>query len=600
MEQRKKREEIAQKDTWDLTPIYASDDLWYEDFENAKKEVKKIPEFKNHIVRSAKDLLEYLTFDQQLDRKLNRLYYYVHLNFDADTGNTKYQTMDGKMNDLLKEVSELSSFIDSEFYSISYDTIESYYQEVPELQKYRHNLENLYRFQKHYLNEEEEKIVNQLSTSVNASEEIYESLTDTDLTFGTILDEQEKEVELSESNYGKYIASENRRVRKDAFHTLLGTYKKFQNTIAKTFQGNVESLISLSKIYHYSSSMEASLFSDKIEEKTYHNLIDTIHKHMDVVYQFFALKKEVLKLEEFHLYDGYAPLIEGTTKNYSFEEAKQIVCEALKPLGETYQKDLQKAFDERWIDIYPNIGKRSGAYSSGFYDTHPYVLLNYEGTLNSVSTLAHELGHSMHTYYSCKYNDYQNSSYKIFVAEVASTVNELLLNHYLLKNSKDKKEKLSILNHWMDLYKATIYRQVMFAEFERDMHKAKENGEILTSEFLSEAYYKLNQQYFGNDVFIDEEIRYEWERIPHFYYNFYVYKYAIGLSAASHIVKNILDGKEGALENYLKFLSLGGSDYPANELLVAGIDINQEEYIESAITMFQDLILEFKKLYFEK
>ena len=314
-----------------------------------------------------------------------------------------------------------------------------------------------------------------------------------------------------------------------------------------------------------------------------------------MLYKYFKLKQDFLKLDEFHLYDQYVDLVEENTKKYTFLEAKDLVIEALSVLGEDYIKNLNKAFDERWIDVYNNKGKRGGAYSSGFYDTKPYVLLNYEGTINDVSTLAHELGHSMHTYYSCLNNPYQYSHYKIFVAEVASTVNELLLNFHLL-NKGSKEDKKYILSNLMNLFKATIYRQTMFAEFERDMHNLKEQGGVLTNEVLCDNYYKLNLDYFGPDVVVDDEIKYEWERIPHFYYNFYVYKYAIGLSCACYIVDNILNKKENALENYLKFLSSGGSDYPINELKIAGIDVTKKDVIESAIKMFDSFIEQFKEL----
>jgi oligoendopeptidase F len=317
---------------------------------------------------------------------------------------------------------------------------------------------------------------------------------------------------------------------------------------------------------------------------------------MSVLYKYYDLKKEVLSLDELHLYDIYLEMVKSLDKEYTFEEAKEIVLKALQPLGDNYINDLKQAFSQKWIDIYNNEGKRTGAYSSGGYDTYPYVLLNYEGKLKDVSTLAHELGHSMHSYYSVKNNTYPNYSYKIFVAEVASTVNELLLNYYLLNNSNDKEEKLYILNSLMELFKGTIYRQTMFAEFEKNMHEKYENGEVLTNELLCCEYYKLNKEYFGSNVVVDDEIKYEWERIPHFYYNFYVYKYAIGLSCACYIVDGILNKKEKALENYLKFLSLGGSDYPANELKLAGIDITSSEVVESAIKMFNDTIEQFKEI----
>lgn len=600
MEKQKTREEIEEKYTWDLTTIFKSDNDWYDELNIVSKEIERIADFKGKIVSSAKDLLTYLKFDEKLTRRIYKLYYYAHLKYDQDTTNNTYQTMEGKISNLLQKQNELSSFVTPEMLSIKYDKIKQYIKEETKLEEYAFTLEQIYRYENHKLNEDEEKIISSLSNVLGVSEDIYSSLTDSDLKFGIIKDEFGKDVELTSSNYSIYIESKDRNVRKSAFNLMYNTYSNFKNTIATTFKGNVDYLTSMAKIHNFNSSLEASLYSDNIDVSVYNNVIDTINNNLNTIYKYFDLKKEVLNLDEIHLYDIYAELVESLDKKYSFEEAKELVFKALEPLGKDYLRILNKAFDERWIDVYNNTGKRGGAYSSGFYDINPFVLLNYEGRLDDVSTLAHELGHSMHTYLSCKNNSFTNSDYKIFVAEVASTVNELFLAKYLLKNSKDKEEKLYILNHMMELYKGTIYRQVMFAEFERDMHKAKENGEVLTNEYLSNKYYELNKKYFGPNVVIDDLIKYEWERIPHFYYNFYVYKYAIGLSCASYIVTNILDGKENALENYIKFLSSGGSDYPANELKIAGIDITKPDVILSAIKMFDETIDEFKKLYKKK
>lgn len=599
MEKQRKREEIEEKYTWDLTTIYKTDEDWYDELSKVSKEIEKTTDFKGKIVSSAKDLLNYLQFDEKLTRRVYKLYYYAHLKNDQDTTNTFYQTMEGKISDLLQKQAELSSFVNSEMLSIKYDKIKEYVKEEKDLEEYAFTLEQIYRYENHKLNEDEEKIISSLSNVFNIPEDAYTSLTDSDLKFGMIKDEFGKEIELTESNYSLFIHSKNREVRKQAFEMMFNTYSNYKNTLSTTFKGKVDYLTSMAKIYKFNSSIEASLYSDNIDVSVYNNIVDTINNHLDTIYKYFDLKREVLNLDEIHLYDIYAELVNNLDKKYSFEEAKDLVFKSLEPLGEDYLKILNKAFDERWIDVYNNVGKRGGAYSSGFYDTNPFVLLNYEGKLNDVSALAHELGHSMHNYLSCKNNSFTNSEYTIFVAEVASTVNELFLAKYLLKNSKDKEEKLFVLNHLMELYKGTIYRQIMFAEFERDMHKDKENGEILTNEYLSNKYYELNKKYFGPNVVVDDLIRYEWERIPHFYYNFYVYKYAIGLSCASYIVTNILEGKENALENYIKFLSSGGSDYPANELKIAGIDITKPDVVESAIKMFDETIEKFKNLYKE-
>ncbi len=591
----KTRDEIETKYTWDLTLIYKTDAYFEKDYERVSKEINDITRYKGILVKSASNLLGYLKLSNGLERKLYKLYYYANLKNDQDTTNTKYQAMLGKVKNLLTKFEELDAYADPELMSIDYSIIEKYYEEEKELKEYEFVLSNLFRFKKHILSKEVEEVLSSLSNSLNNSSETYELLTDSDMKFGKILDENNEEVELTESNYSVFLHSKDRRVRKEAFNKILTTYGEYKNTISSTFAGNVDTLTTLAKLKKYDSSLEAALFSDNVDKEVYNNLIKTVKDNLDVLYKYFKLKKDFLKLDEFHLYDQYVDLVEENTKQYTFLEAKDLVIEALSVLGEDYIKNLNKAFDERWIDVYNNKGKRGGAYSSGFYDTKPYVLLNYEGTINDVSTLAHELGHSMHTYYSCLNNPYQYSSYKIFVAEVASTVNELLLNFHLL-NKGSKEDKKYILSNLMNLFKATIYRQTMFAEFERDMHNLKEQGGVLTNEVLCDNYYKLNLDYFGPDVVVDDEIKYEWERIPHFYYNFYVYKYAIGLSCACYIVDNILNKKEYALENYLKFLSSGGSDYPINELKIAGIDVTKKDVIESAIKMFDNFIEQFKEL----
>ncbi|MBE6152003.1 MAG: oligoendopeptidase F [Firmicutes bacterium] len=592
----KLRSEIDEKYKWDLSPIYKCDEDWYKDLKIVSKEVEKVSNYKGKIVSSANGLLEYLEFSIEIERKLYKLYYYAHLNFDADTTNDTYQQMHGKIQNLLARYDELDSFSNPEMMKVNYDTIKQFYNDEPKLKEYEFMLEQIYRYKEHILDEKSEAILSAFSKVNSSPEEIYEALTDSDIKFGMIVDENGEEVELTESNYSLFLESENREVRKNAFNQLLGTYSKYKNTIANTFSGNVEVLTTLSKLKKFSSSLEASLFGDNVDRKVYDNLIDTVSNNLDTLYKYFDLKKEVLGVSEFHLYDQYNSLVPECNKKYTFEEARTLVVNALSVLGDDYVEILNKAFDERWIDVYNNKGKRTGAYSSGFYDTNPYILLNYEGKFEDVSTLAHELGHSMHTYYSCKNNPYQYSHYRIFVAEVASTVNELLLKFYQLNNTNDINEKKYIINVLMNSFKSTIYRQVMFAEYERDMHALKEKGEILTSETLSNYYYELNKKYFGPNVVVDDVIRYEWERIPHFYYNFYVYKYAIGLSCACYIVNNILSGQDGALENYKKFLKSGGSDYPVNELKLSGIDITKSEVIVSAIKMFDSLIEQFKKI----
>ena len=593
----KLRCEIEDKYKWDLTKIYKDEKEWQKDFDDVKEKILKVLEYKDSFLSNGKKLYEYLKYDEEVSRKLEKIYYYAHLNYDADTLDEKYKVMTNKVSDLFTKYNELSSFVVPEILKLDEEKLNTFYKDEEKLEDYRFSIENIYRFKNHTLDEEKEKMLSNLSKCLSNPEETYEALTDSDFEYDYITDEKGNKVKLNESNYSLFIKSKDRSVRKKAFEMLHDKYKKYIRTITSTYKGEVENNVVLAKIRNYDSAISASLYSDNVPVDIYNNLIKVVNDNMNVLYDYYDLKKEILSLDCLHMYDTYVEIINKIDKKYSFDEAKEIVIDALSVLGDKYVKNLKKAFDEKWIDIYHSKGKRSGAYSSGNFDVNPYVLLNFEGTLNDVSTLAHELGHSMHTYLSCKNNSYQYSSYEIFVAEVASTVNELLLANYMLKNSKNKDEKLAIINHILDLYKATLYRQTMFAEFEKETHKLREKGEVLTSDLLSNTYYNLVKKYFGPNVLCDELIRYEWARIPHFYYNFYVYKYATGISAASYIVDGILNNKEGALENYINFLKTGGSMYPLDELKIAGVNLNSKSVILSAIKTFEKYLKEFKDIY---
>ena len=596
MEKQKKRNEINNKYKWDLTPIFKTDKEWLDNYDIMTNQISEIKNFENHILDSAESLYNFLKCSEKIERNLYKLYYYASLKHDEDTTNSKYQELKGKIDNLLNNYSEISSFVVPELMEKDFNLIKNYIEINNKLKEYEHNFEDFYRNKGHDLSKKEEKLLNILSEALSSSSDTYEKLTDADLKFGTIKNEDGKRIELTESNWGVIARSKNRNVRKNGFKELYKSYSKLKNTIASTFSGNVEILIKLAKIRKYDSSLEASLHADNVTPNIYNNLIDTINNNLSVLHDYYELKRKVLKIDKLHLYDIYVDLEDTINSKYTFEEAKELALKVLAPLGEEYLNIVKKEFNENWIDVYNNVGKRSGAYSSGFYDTNPYILLNFEGKLDDVSTLVHETGHSVHTYLSCKNNTYANSNYQIFVAEVASTVNEMLLRLYLIDNSKDESEKRHILNQIMELFKSTIYRQTMFAEFERDMHEYKENGGILTSEYLCQKYYEINKKYFGDNVVVDKEIQYEWERIPHFYYNFYVYKYAIGLSAACKIAQDIYDKKENALENYMRFLKSGGSNYPVEELKLAGIDITKPEVIEDAIKIFKNTLNEYKNL----
>ena len=593
----KLRDDIKDEYKWDLSKIYSSKEDWQKDFDVVKEEILKIKDYKDNFLKDGKKFYEFLKYDENVSRRLEKIYYYAHLNYDADTLNEKYKVMMNKVSDLYVIYNELSSFVTPELLKLDKKKLESFYDDEEKLKEYKFNIENIYRYKEHTLDEDKERMLSNLSNCLSSPEEIYEVLTDSDFEYDYIIDENGNKVKFNESNYSLFIKSKDRNIRKKAFEMLHDKYKKYIRTIATIYKSEVETNVVTAKIKNYDSAISASLYSDNVPVKIYDNLIKVVNDNLNVLYNYYDLKKKILSLDEFHMYDTYVEIINKVDKKYTFDEAKEMVISALSVLGDEYISNLKKAFDEKWIDIYHNKGKRSGAYSSGNYDINPYVLLNYEGTLDDVSTLAHELGHSMHTYLSCHNNPYQYSSYEIFVAEVVSTVNELLLANYMLKNSKDKNEKLAIINHILDLYKATLFRQTMFAEFEQKTHSLREQGEVLTSDLLSNIYYDLIKKYFGKNVVCDDLIKYEWARIPHFYYGFYVYKYATGISAASYIVDGILNNKEGQLESYINFLKTGGSMYPLDELKVANIDLTNEEVIQSAIKTFEKYIKEFIEIY---
>ncbi|MGE5456429.1 MAG: oligoendopeptidase F [Ignavibacteriales bacterium] len=595
LEQR--RDQINDKYKWDLSLIYSDEDNWKKDYSLVESMILKFNNYKGRIMISSDTLYEVVNLSSDVSRKLEKLYMYAHLNYDSDTSVNKYQTMVGKIQNLYKKYEEETTFIGPEILKSSYSKIKDYYNEIEDLKKYDNYFKEIFRYKKHTLTIKEEKILSSMSNIFNVPSKTYDFLTDTDMKLGFIKDEEGNEIELTDSNYSKYISSKDREVRKEAFNKMHEGYKQFINTMASTLYGEVDGNVTVSKLRHYDSAIGMTLYGDNVNVSVYDNLIDTVSKNLDKLFKYYSLRKNVLKLDEIHLYDLYNNLINNSDKDYSFDEAKEMVINSLNVLGDDYINNLKKAFDDKWIDIYSNAGKRSGAYSSGGYDTNPYILLNYQGKLKDVSTLAHELGHSLHSYYSVKNNNYQDYHYAIFVAEVASTVNELLLCKYMLKKSVDKDEKLTILNKLLELFKGTIYRQTMFAEYEKIIYEKCENGEILTQELLSELYYDINKKYFGNDFVVDEPIRYEWARIPHFYYFFYVYKYATGLAAACYIVNNILNGEEGYTEKYLEFLKSGSQNYPIELLRIADVDMNDPKVVESAIQMFDETIDEFVRIY---
>lgn len=592
----KTRDEIKEEYKWDLSSVYKSNDELLCDFNEMSKKVDEFKKCEDTFLNSADNLYNTLKEYYSISIILDKMYTFTSHRYDTDLSNNENQMWRDKVYNLIEKFYSVSSFITPKLLEFTFDNVKKYYKECPKLEEeYGFDLEKTFRYEAHTLSLEEEKLMASLSKAMSDTGEISSMLSDSDLIFGEITDSEGNKVRITDTNYSVYSRSTDRRVRKEAFSALYQTYKQFNNTYALLLSGENEKKKALAKAEKYNSALEAALFSDNVSTKVYTNLIDTVKKNLSPLYEYYKLKQKILGLDEMHLYDTYAP-ISSDNKKYTFEEAKNLVINALSILGEDYVTNLKKAFDERWIDIYPNKSKRGGAYSGGCYLTHPFVLTNFNGNYTDVSTLAHELGHSMHSYYSVKNNPYQYSQYKIFVAEVASQVNELLLNDYMLKCAKTKEEKINILNQTLELFKASIYRQTMFAEFEKDISDMCEKGEILTAEKLNDTYYNLVKTYFGKDVVCDEYIKYEWQRIPHFYYNFYVYKYSCGLSAAAYIAKSIINKEENALENYLSFLKTGGSMYPLDELSIAGVDLEDEKTITYALDMFKDYLDKLKKL----
>lgn len=591
------RSDVRVEDTWDLSKLFSSISEFNNTYDMVKEEIVDFIKYKDYDLTNKDNLLEVMDKSYEIERVLDRLSAYTSLLFDEDTTNSESLSLKGRVSNLYDLYSNNSYFLVPNLLKIDYSVIKDMLSDE-RLKGYERVFENIFRYKKYTLSDKEEELLSKIGKMLGNNYDTYEMIKDADISFDSIIVDG-KEQELNNSNYTLYIEDKNRDVRKSTFKSLYKTYKQFKESFASTLYGNVKEDVVSAKIRGYSSAMEESLYHDELNMSVYNNLVDTINKHMDVVYKYYDLKKNILGLDELHLYDVYTPIVVDYDKKYDFEEAKKIVLDTVSVLGEDYVSTLRQGYIDRWVDIYPNKGKRTGAYSGGCYDSYPYILLNYQNKFDDVSTLIHESGHSMHSHYSREANSYPYGYYSIFVAEVASTVNELLLSKYMYKHSTDKKEKLFILNRLMELFRATIYRQTMFAEFEKDIYDMVENDEVLTSDLLCDKYYDINKKYFGNNVVIDDEIRYEWERIPHFYYNFYVYKYATGLSAACYIVNRILSGEENAVNDYINFLKCGKSKSPLDSLLVAGVDLSDSKVIEEAVKMFDDTIEEFKKLYSE-
>ena len=588
------RKDVDDTYKWNVKDLFKSDEECLKELDKVCKEIDKLKDYEGKVLDSSKSLLELLNLDINISRRIERLYIYAHINNDADTLDTHYQELFGKVYNVYVKYSEVSSYIVPELLESDYSVIERYLKEEDKLKEYERLLKDIYREKEHILSKEVEGVLSSLSNVFSSPEDIYSSLTDSDFKFDDI-EVNGKKKELTESNFSVYLKDKDRKVRKQAFESIYKTYKEYKTTIAASIKGEVNKNVVLSKLRKFNSSLEASLFSNEIDKSVYLNLIDTVHNNLNSIYKYWELKKKVLKLDELHIYDTYTELENKESKKYSFEEAKDLILKIVEPLGSTYKNDLTHAFTDKWIDSINNKGKRGGAYCTACYDVHPYVLMSYESTLNDVSTLAHELGHAMHYYYACKNQKYQDYEYSIFVAEVASQVNEILLSRYLLDNSNSKEEKLKIIDELLQKYKSTIYRQTMFAEFELYMHEYTEKGNILTSDALCNKYYELNKLYFGDNVVVDEAIKYEWERIPHFYMNFYVWKYATSFAASVYIANEIYDGNTTLRDKYLEFLKLGCTKTPIESLKLVGLDMSKPDVIEKSIDFMNELLDKLNK-----
>ena len=592
------RKNIDPKYKWDLTKIYPTEDSFKADFEEVEAIVKRFPAHEKTMCQSADGLLAVLNDEAKLEYVISKLWVYSHLAFDTDNSNNQAQARLGKVRSLAVSASAAGWFVNPYILRLDEKTVEGWISEQPALETYRRTLHMIMRQKPYTLSDECEKLIANMGDALGSHGDIRGIFANSDLQFGKIRDENGKYMQLTDTNYVPTLMKPERSVRRAAFNCLYKTYGQFGNTFATIYDSYVKERLTLTKIAGFKSSLEASTFRDEVTPVIYNSLIKSVRASLPVVHDYYELKREVLGLDRLHMYDVYAPLIGECESKYTYEEAVEEVLETVKIFGEEYHTTLSEGLKERgWVDVYPSKGKRGGAYSSGCPATEPYILLNYTETLDDVSTLAHEAGHSMHSYFSRKYNEPHNSDYTIFVAEVASTVNELLLSHRKLKECKSNAEKLAILDGLMETYEGTLYRQTMFAEFEKKAHALAAKGEPLTAEVLNKTYMKLIKDYFGPKVWKDKQIAYEWMRIPHFYTNFYVYKYATCISAASAIVKRIETEGEAYVGKYIEFLKCGGSKSPLESLLVAGIDMSDPKVVDGAIEDFASAISQFREIY---
>ena len=591
----RKRSEIPVEDTWAIEDLYASDEDWEKEMETLSADQEKLVSFAGHLADSGETLCDYLQNMERIDSKIHLLANYCMRKADEDTRDATYQAMSGKFMSAVVALSAAGSFETPEIMAISDEKLDSFYATCPSLERYRRYLTNMRRRKEHVLSPAEEKLLAAAGEMAGAPDTIYGMFADADITFPDAVDSQGKPRALTQGTFVACEESSDRALRKSAYENLYGSFGKFKNTAASLLNAQNKQLKFFAEARSYPSAFEASLDATDVPASVYLNLIEAVHQNMDKMHRYVRLRKNLLGVDELHFYDVYTPLVDGVDKKIPFAEAKQTVYDALAPLGEDYRKILKEGFENRWIDVYQNEGKRSGAYSAGAA-VHPYVLLNYTGTLDSQFTLAHEMGHALHSYHSNKYQNPIDASYVIFVAEVASTCNEALLMEYLLGKTTNKKERAYLINHFLEQFKSTLYRQTMFAEFELNIGRMVREGKTLTADVLCTEYRRLNELYFGPDMVVDDEIALEWARIPHFYYNYYVFQYATGYSAAIALSRRILSEGESAVKDYIRFLSGGCSKSPIDLLKDAGVDMTGPEPVNQALQLFGELLDEMEAL----
>ena len=590
-----KREEVDPKFTWALEDIYANDELWQADLKKVQELAEEITKFKGKLSENGENLLSFLKISDKISVLCDSLGNYAQRRSDEDTANAKYQAMVGQFMNVVVGINSALSFETPEIVAVDDDKLEEFYEVVPELELYRKHLTKMRKEKDHILSDAEERIMALTGEMSQTPENVYSMFAEADLKFPDAVDKDGNKHQLTHGSYIPLVQSADRKLRKSAFENLYHTYDSFKNTCAATLNAQVKMLSFYAKARRYNSTLEASLSGTDVPVEVYHNLIEAVHENMHYMYDYVKLRKKIMGVDELHMYDLYTPIVSDVDMKITFEQAKETVLKALEPMGEDYLKILSEGFENRWIDVYENQGKTSGAYSAGAR-VHPYVLLNHKDTLNCMFTLAHEMGHAIHSYLSNKNQPVVYSNYVIFVAEVASTCNEALLMEYLLKNTEDKKQKAYLINYFLEQFRTTLYRQTMFAEFELKINEKVAKGESLTAEDLNAMYRQLNKEYFGDDIVIDSEIDLEWARIPHFYYDYYVYQYATGYSAAIALSRRILNEGESAVKDYINFLSGGCSTDPISLLKGAGVDMTTSKPISEALKLFGELIAELDGL----